>query len=53
MEKLSRALTVRFTPEINAELEKIAKIEQRPLSNLVLRFVSQGIEEYNKNGNSK
>ena len=40
------ALTVRFTPEMRAELEQVADREHRPTANQVVHFVALGIKKY-------
>ena len=40
------ALTVRFTPEMRAELEQVANREHRPTANQVVHFVALGIQKY-------
>ena len=40
------ALTVRFTPEMRAELEQVAGREHRPTANQVVHFVALGIKKY-------
>ncbi len=40
------ALTVRFTPEMRAELEQVAGREHRPTANQVVHFVAIGIKKY-------
>lgn len=43
---LTSALTVRFTPEMRAELEQVADREHRPTANQVVHFVALGIQKY-------
>ena len=44
-------LSVRVTPEINAKLKKIAKIEVRSVANLIDYFIQKEISQYEeKNG---
>lgn len=39
---------IRVSKELRDELEKIAKAEQRPLSNLIRLILTKWIEEYKK-----
>ncbi len=44
-------LSVRVTPEINAKLKKMAKIEVRSVANLIDYFIQKEISQYEeKNG---
>jgi hypothetical protein len=40
------ALTVRFTPQMRAELEQVSNREHRPTANQVVHFVALGIKKY-------
>ena len=46
MRMQTSALTVRFTPEMRAELEQVADREHRPTANQVVHFVALGLEKY-------
>ena len=53
MEKRSETLSLTATPATRAEIEAIAKAEDRSISWVVLALMERGLEAYKKDGSLK
>lgn len=46
--KTSSNFTIRLSEDLRKQLEEIAKEDERTLSNLIIKFLKEGISNYEK-----